>query len=195
MSSRLAERLREATGPFHVSVERALPLTRCELTVDAYRRILGAFLGFYGPLEAGLVRLATCSAELNLIGREKISWLRQDLCALGASESDLAAIPTCPDLPRVDAVDRAFGCMYVLEGATLGGQIIARNLEQHLAMGAQSCAFFRAYGAATGTMWRTFVAHLNRQEPPFDGAVAAAVETFECLERWLVARGAPTWQK
>jgi signal transduction histidine kinase len=53
------------------------------------------------------VRLVTCSAELNLIGREKTPWLRRDLCALGASESDLAAIPTCPDLPRVNLLSNA----------------------------------------------------------------------------------------
>src|SRR6185437_6683163 len=50
----LPARLKEATAPLHDSVERALPLAAPGLTLDAYRRILAAFLGFYVPLEAAL---------------------------------------------------------------------------------------------------------------------------------------------
>ena len=188
-------RLRDATRSVHASVERALPLARHELTREAYRRILSAFLGFYVPTEAELLRMARQSGEVDLLVREKAPRLRQDLRALGTSESELAEIPTCPEVPSVEGFDRFLGCLYVLEGATLGGQIIARHLHKHLAIDASSGgSFFHAHGAETGAVWRAFVARLEREEPPFDGAVAAAVETFECLERWLAARGAPTWQ-
>ena len=191
----LAECLRDATRPHHASIERALPLASLGLTLDAYRSVLGVFLGFYGPLEAGLIRVAAKRGDLDLRGREKVPQLRDDLRMLGVSEAGLAAIPTCPAVPQIDAVPRALGCMYVLEGATLGGRIIARDLERRLAIdqGAGG-AFLHGYGTETGAMWRSFVARLNRQPPPYDGVLAAAVETFEHFERWLIAQGAPAWR-
>jgi heme oxygenase (biliverdin-IX-beta and delta-forming) len=191
----LAECLRNVTGRHHASIERTLPLASFGLAVDVYRRILGAFLGFYEPLEAGLIRVVVDCGDLDLRGREKGSRLRHDLRMLGLSEAGLAAIPRCPTVPHVDGVPGALGCMYVLEGSTLGGQIIHRHLEERLAIDAHSGGtFFHGYGAETGAMWRSFVARLNRQPPPFERVVAAAVETFEQFERWLIAQGAPTWR-
>ncbi len=84
--------------------------------------------------------------------------------------------------------------MYVLEGATLGGRVIARRLEQHLSVDPRTGGrFFRPYGSETSSMWSSFVVRLNREPPPFDDVLAAALETFDSLERWLIARGAPTW--
>jgi heme oxygenase len=190
----LAACLREATGPLHASIERTLSLATFELSFPVYRRILGAFLGFYTPLEARLVREATQSGDIDLLGREKVALLRKDLRTLGATPEGLAALPLCRAVPRIDGMPRALGCMYVLEGATLGGQLIARRLNEHLGIDVHSGgAFFAAYGAETGAMWRAFVARLNRQPPPFDSTLAAAVETFEQLQGWFVAQGAPTW--
>ena len=190
----LANRLRDATVAHHASVERTLPFATLGHTLPAYRRVLGAFLGFYEPLEGRLQYVATSSGDIDLMGREKVSLLRGDMRMLGASEEALAALPRCPAMPLIDGVPRALGCMYVLEGATLGGQIIARHLKAQLGIDERSGgSFFFAYGAETGTMWRAFVARLNRQPSPHDSTLAAATETFERLEAWLVAQGAPTW--
>jgi heme oxygenase (biliverdin-IX-beta and delta-forming) len=190
----LAHRLREATVAHHASIERTLSFANLSHTIPVYRRVLGAFLGFYELLEGRLQRMATSSGDVDLMGREKVPLLRRDLRMLGASEEGLAALPRCPATPLIDGVPRALGCMYVLEGATLGGQIIARHLKAHLGIDERSGgSFFFAYGAEMGTMWHAFVARLNRQPSPFDSILAAATETFERLEAWLVAQGAPTW--
>ncbi len=178
----------------HASIERTVPLATIGSTRTAYRRVLAALLGFYEPLERRLQSVARASGDLDLMGREKVSLLHRDMQRLGVSEQALAQLPRCPALPPIDGVPRALGCMYVLEGATLGGQIIARHLEAHLGIDEGSGgSFFHAYGADTGAMWRAFVARLNRQPSPFDSILAAAAETFEQLEAWLVAQGAPTW--
>jgi heme oxygenase len=50
----------------------------------------------------------------------------------------------------------AVGCLYVLEGATLGGQFISRHLAT-LGIGpANGGLFFHGYGAKTGEMWKSF---------------------------------------
>jgi heme oxygenase (biliverdin-IX-beta and delta-forming) len=195
-TSPLAERLRAATHPLHEAAERALALGAGGLTLEAYRRVLAALLGYYAPLEASLIRIAQrFPQDIDLLGREKIPALRRDLRALGVSDAQASRIPLCPFVPDVSDVPRALGCLYVLEGATLGGRVIARQIREQLAIDARSGgAFFHAYGAETGSMWRSFQARLNREPPPHERTVSAAVETFERLERWLFDRGAPTWQ-
>ena len=74
------------------------------------------------------------------------------------------------------------GCLYVLEGATLGGVVIRRHPEQKLRLGPDNgAAFFHAYGPDTGRRWREFCGALElalpdrlgqarlspRQTPPF----------------------------
>jgi heme oxygenase len=86
------------------------------------------------------------------------------------------------------------GTLYVLEGATLGGQIIQRQLHCSLGLDAGSgAAFFVGYGARTRQMWMQFSAHLERAPGlDIDAATHAAVQTFETMERWLRAwLGAP----
>jgi heme oxygenase len=188
----LAECLRAQSKARHASIERALlPLLSPALTLDGYRTILAALLGFYEPLEAVLIRAAGLPCDVDLRGREKAPRLRCDMRALGASEAELVALPRCSALPRIDGARKAVGCMYVLEGATLGGRIIARKVQQHLSIdAAHGGGFFHGYGGDTAAMWQRFVMGLNRQPPPFDDVLAATLETFERLEHWLFARGA-----
>jgi heme oxygenase len=185
----LAECLRAESKARHASIERTLlPLLSPGLTLDGYRTILEALLGFFEPLEARLIRVAG-------VPPEKALRLRRDLRALGASEAELTALPSCCAIPRIDGARRALGCMYVLEGAMLGGRIIARKVQQHLSIdAAHGGAFFHGHGGDTAAVWERFVVGLNRQPPPFEDVLAATLETFESLENWLLARGAAKWR-
>jgi heme oxygenase len=81
------------------------------------------------------------------------------------------------------------GTAYVLEGATLGGQIITRHLQQELGIQPEcGGAFFHSYGASVAPMWREFVEVLNTYPATEDeqvALVASACETFSSLEAWL----------
>jgi heme oxygenase (biliverdin-IX-beta and delta-forming) len=193
--ARLAEHLRIETSEWHASIECALPLGEQRLPIDSYRRILKAFLGFYDPFETQLNRLALrIPNAIPVQGRYKVPWLRSDLRALGLCEGELAAIPRCPYLPSMECPTTALGCMYVTEGATLGGQVISRRLKEHLGLEpGNGASFFAGYGLSTGAMWRSFVARLDAELPPYQRFIAAAAETFDCFARWLRARGAPAW--
>lgn len=183
----IALALRERTRGVHKRLEHALPLTEPDLTVAAYRVIVEAFYGFYAPLEVHLAAVV----GLPIHGRTKVWRLRADLRALGASESRVEALPRCASLPDVTTLARALGCLYVLEGATLGGRVIVRALGPHLDIGpATGAAFFEGYGAETGSMWRSFLAHVNASRGPLEETLAAAVDTFSTFERWLAAQGA-----
>jgi heme oxygenase len=185
--------LRDATRPAHQRLERALPLGDPGLTLDAYRRILEALYGFYEPLEADLETTAgTSSGErVPIGGRQKVWRLRADLRALGARDASLDALPRCRCLPEVTTYARALGCLYVVEGATLGGSIVARALREHFGLGPNTGAsFFHGYGVETGAMWRSFLAHLEASPASPAEVMGAALDTFRAYERWLRERRA-----
>lgn len=187
----LLERLRHETAPYHQRIERCIPLLAPGITVEVYRRYLSQMWGFYVPTERRL-RLAIdgCAEGLNLEERQKTPLLERDLRALGVDEIDIERLPHCATLPDTDTPPRIAGCLYVLEGATLGGQFLVRRLRRELPlldkMGALS--FLDGYGDATGARWRAFCAYLTHWSDisnTEDFVVASAIETFRCLELWL----------
>jgi len=182
------ERLRAETRPHHDAIEKALDLTSRTLTPFTYRQTLARFHGFYRPLEVGVQAVGGWADRgLDLAERWKTPLLEADLRALGVD--DPAALPVCTDLPPHATVAAAFGCLYVLEGATLGGQVISRALEKSLGLTPEAGGrFFRGYGDRTGKMWQAFRAALTAcavAPCDQDEIVSAAKDTFVKLHRWI----------
>lgn len=190
----ILQRLKHDTRGHHDSIERAVDLPSRLRSPAAYCAVLARLYGFYAPAEAALGVVEGLPLALDdLASRWKAGLLARDLAALGLAPGELAALPRCAALPPLPDVARALGCLYVLEGATLGGQLIARQLADGPGVTADhGGAFFSGYGPATGPMWRRFgaalAAHARTPEHE-DAMVAAAQETFGALERWLAERG------
>jgi heme oxygenase len=178
--------LRAATADVHVALEAQLDLGRIDR--EGYRALLSRFLGFYEPLE----RSAPCYAQpgwLDEVDRRKAEWLVADLRALALSERQIAALPRCAWLPPLNSAAEQLGCMYVIEGSTLGGAHIARHVLPRLGItSATGGAFFHSYGAGVGKNWRTLLAGLETRidsDPARREAAAAARQTFTLLQAWL----------
>ncbi len=187
----LRDALREHTRAQHARLEQRLAIERRVRDRDAYVELLRRFLGFYVPVEARVVAFAQAFRDngIDLAERLKVAKLQRDLIVLGENASnhaDSIFIPAIPTFPR------AVGCFYVMEGSTLGAQVIMRCVRESLGFEAEhGAAFFAGYGARTGAMWQTFLRFLGAL--PFDEqaaaeAIAAAGETFESLEHWLCDR-------
>lgn len=174
-------RLRNETRPYH---ERAESLVGLPGSLDGHVQTLAQFFGFIEPLErAAADTLAPLGAEL--AGRQKAKLLEADLAHFGVASADL---PRCRDLPSVNTIPAALGAMYVFEGATLGGQIVARHIEQNLGLSdGTGYTFHRSYGSRVGEMWRQFGAVLTSHSSPDvdDSIVASASETFQRLCDWF----------
>ncbi len=182
--------LKWETRPHHERAERVVRLMEPDLTLDGYRRHLEALYGLYAPLEAALAaRLEDRFPELRLAERWKLPLLAEDLRALGHDEASLARLPRLVRPPPLPGVPEALGSLYVLEGATLGGQVLLRHLQRHFeGVAVGSFAFFRAYGEAVGPMWKAFGEALTRACPEPELApqvVRGAQDTFEAFEAWL----------
>jgi heme oxygenase len=191
-------RLRLETRGEHEAVERVLDLMSASLTHEGYRQRLQQFYGFYAPLESALQALSSqphdeadeaawsrpvrsaLAARLN-----KTAHLRQDLQYLGVMTE---ALPLCRNLPPVSTPSEVLGCLYVMEGATLGGRIITQHVGAVLGITpATGGSFFEGYGADTGKMWRGMRLLLIDSAPdtPTENTIVAnAIATFASLRSW-----------
>jgi len=183
----LLGRLRARTRAEHTAIEGALDLMRDDLSLSDYRRLLERFFGFYAPVEAQLAcLLPRAGLGLDFEARRKLPWLRADLEALGELAPDSLAV--CDALPMLHTPAQAVGCLYVLEGATLGGQLIVRHVLRTLGLTPETGArFFHGNGARTAEMWlalRTALAGFAADPPTAEAAVESANATFRSLRHW-----------
>jgi len=182
--------LKEATGLRHAALESRLPLLDARMSQAGYRQLLQLFLGYYEPLEAKLLALPHWGAlGFDYAERRKTPRLMQDLRVLGETPEAIEGFARCQNLPTVATQEQLLGCLYVIEGATLGGQIITRHLHANLGLTPLSgSAFFDGYGAQTGRQWKNFCAMLRLNAGETKGQqdiFTTANQTFETLGQWL----------
>jgi len=194
----IMQRLRERTAGIHAETER-LPLMAALLdpgiTPADYARYLAALHGVYASVEPALYAALSPTLVTRLGVRPKLPALQRDIAALGLSPCLPASAP--PPRPRVvvDGQAAALGGLYVLEGATLGGRVIATRLQRvpgpHMGL---PLSFLNFHGAEAGAAWRRFSAamtELCRQAQAQDDAVAAgALAVFEAVHCALREAGA-----
>jgi heme oxygenase len=153
----LHDRLRARTQTLHEQAERALNLEARLSSIEAYCGLLRTLWQLHAGYEAAFAGQSWSSSPIDFAARRRSDMLLTDLNVLGAAD-----IPSVPfDTPVIGPFD-AIGCLYVLEGSTLGGQIILRHAEERLGLtAANGAGFFHGYGARTGEMWRQLVDAIN----------------------------------
>jgi heme oxygenase len=195
-------RLRAHTSALHAATEE-LPLMRAlmEATEDGYRRYLVRIHAVYTAVEPPLY--APVSGELRraLGVTPKLEALEKDLTGLGLQPpSD----PSQPDQASASARQRidellgvappgrvgaALGGLYVLEGATLGGQVIARRLQARWNGSPPPLEFLQFRGKSAPVDWRGFGAALTAwadRHPEAEGAILdGAGAVFEVVHEAL----------
>ena len=188
-ASPLRQALRRETADLHRRLEADLGLLEFDLSLDRYRRVLEFFFGFYAPIEVGLARVTSAGAPLGFPLRARTALIESDLLSLGLSRQEIADLPRCADLPRLSCAEELGGCLYVLEGACLGGQVIAPALQERLGVAKGSGAsFFIGDAEGTPARWRLFLAWLEglaRAGSATAEIVASARATFLAFALWV----------
>ncbi len=182
----LLKRLKVETGPAHDRIEAAMDLDRRIASRDEYRNLLVRFYGFHSAWERSASAVAPDRAFFEK--RCKTGLLVKDLVALGLREDEIIRLPQCAPLMPLPSPLAVLGSMYVVEGSTLGGAIIAREVERKLGLGAETgCAYFKSYGRETAMMWKEFGATLMAASSPEvdDVIVETARKTFDVMHDWL----------
>ena len=173
------DRLRAATRDAHERLDRRMEAV--ERLADPVRReeLLGRYAAFHLPADAALAPHLDDVADLDFAERSRASLLA------GADEDH-------PSFPRPGSRGEALGMLYVLEGSTLGGRFILRELTRR-GIDDPRLAFLDPYGSETGRRWRGFLEVLERETADDPGSVdaaeAGAVKGFAHAERILC--GAP----
>jgi heme oxygenase len=176
-------RLRAATAPAHERLEADLDLFTAIATPRGRRRLVRRFHGLHSGAEAVLAPWLGAVPGLDFQARRRRDLLAADLAALGE-----AAAPAPPH-PAPTSLPEALGQFYVLEGSTLGGQVIRKRV---LGAGGtmQGLSFLDPYGAETGPRWKSFLGILDRecQRPArAEAAVRGGLAGFEAARRHLCA--------
>jgi heme oxygenase len=181
--------LRSATWPLHQRLEKRLDIKTRFTALDAYRVHLESMWGFCTAIERRIGSRLFDGALADYDERRKVPLLERDLVALGVDSESVAALPCCETLPEIGDPAAAFGCIYVLEGATLGGRTLLPIVQSRLGFTADhGAAYLSSYGADVGTMWRAFRVALDAWCVAAERRVRAAqtaVATFSSLDHWL----------
>jgi heme oxygenase len=192
--SLLRQQLKHETAGLHQRLETQLGLMGSELSIHRYQTVLRTFYGFYAPVEARLAQLAAAGPPLGFPLRARCELIERDLYALGLARCELAGLPRCTNLPRLSCPEDLAGCLYVLEGACLGGQVIAQALRRQLGVDRGSGAsFFVGDAEATSARWilvLTWLDGLARAGARREEIVASACATFLTIARWVEQQGA-----
>ena len=185
------QRLRSKTANSHQLIEQnhaSQLLISEEVTIVHYADYLKKLYGFVHGFEKMVFPLLKHNQLLQLDDRRKSHFIQADLALLNhtAAQPYLNDALFSTHYPNAAA---AFGGMYVLEGSTLGGQIISKHLSKVLGNEvAGKTTYLSAYAKQTGSMWKSFLQLLcdaGTTTCNEDEIIDSAVNTFSLLNNCL----------
>ena len=185
------ERLRAATHDVHMRLHRqpsfAL-LAKGTIDRGSYRSLLCRLYGFHAPLELALVQASnSLGLDVEMARRRRVHLLRDDLTALRMSEAEITALPGITGLAPLNTRDKLMGALYVREGSTLGGRVLARQLDRLLGSNSLHGRLFLAGDPGEPQLWQRCCSLLEEVAATgnLDETIQAAIATFSALETWL----------
>lgn len=152
-----------------------------------YIALLKPFYAFFGGLEDHIATSLVKPYLDDYPQRRKTALLAQDILFCGG---ELPTKAHTDALPEVYDPISAMGAIYVIEGSSLGGQIISRMIAKQLHASENSFSYFIGYGDQTESMWLRFKNSVN-QLPEARAAelIKAGNDTFMKFKNWIVLNG------
>ncbi len=187
----IRERLKAATNEVHERLhghEGFAAAAAGTISAPDYRDLLARLHGFHAAFDAQMTCAPVAFAQnLELPARARAGLLAQDLTGRGVAAETTARLPRA-ELVALHSEGEYLGALYVVEGSTMGGIIIARALA---AFGADR-RFYFGHGADHGRLWRVFAARLETLDgEAAEAAERAAASVFAAFETWMTGwRGA-----
>ena len=161
----LQQILKESTKNKHALLEQLMfvePIMAGTLTLDQYRQILTTNYLVHKHFEHKLHSLLSTenAVALTMHNRVKSQFLKEDMLQINAFVHNYIIDNS---LPQFENEAAAFGALYVLEGATLGGNVIVKKLQTipHFTSMGLNFNYYQAYGDQLGTYWKEFCKTLN----------------------------------
>jgi heme oxygenase len=159
------------------------------LQIEEYKNLLLATYIFHEQIEKQLAKIPAIVLYqgLNFGARQKTQALKQDIENLGITANVSQAMP---NTIKIQTLEQGLGAMYVMEGATLGGAIIFRELQKNKNLQNYSNAmhYYQIYGENTGKNWKEFCSILQevaKTPTQIDQIVETANKTFDAYIQCL----------
>lgn len=175
--------LRIETSSVHRRLDQTLELLDRLQAFETRTALVRGYYAFYRGAEIAVAPFLSAVADLDFAGRCRSPLIARDIRSLGGCASMESAM-------KLDIATRseAFGAMYVLEGSSLGGRLILRDLVRQ-SVSLTGLAFLDPYGALTAEFWLGFLAILEREtasgKETIREAVSGALKAFVFAELCL----------
>lgn len=183
--------IKEETKIHHQQVEKVLVQELKNLTdKDNYGRLLERLFLFYKPIETDLHNVIDETLIPDISERKHTQRILTDLELL---EYEAPRELSTSQL-EISSPSYALGILYVIEGSTLGGQIISKMIHNNLPMeGIDATNYFSSYRELNGEMWKKFGNRISEIEDSVDHTelLQGAKDTFNNLKYWLEATKKP----
>ncbi|MCX7102051.1 MAG: biliverdin-producing heme oxygenase [Methylobacter sp.] len=182
--------LRHATLQYHVQLNHhplLVGITQTNYNLANYHKLLFSYFHLYKALES-LINdfLGRQHCVFDYDKRNKLAWLIDDLAYMHLESPQLSC---SLNLSALKTVGQLVGVLYVIEGSTLGGQMISRSLNEHHGLTRKTGArFFFGYGENTAIMWQNFIDFadcISGDEIQCRAAENAACQTFQLFNQVL----------
>lgn len=178
------ERLRSTSAPSHQHLE-SLPVSvsimNPNVTKEQYAHYLALMMDVVRDTETNIYPMLN-SIVPDIDDRRKALQLESDLVFLGYKNNGNAN-PISSN--KSITTGFAMGIMYVIEGSSLGGRVILKNINTALGFDeANGAGYFAGYGAVTGSRWKSFLDVLVKYENENDNEdeiIAGANHAFDAI--------------
>lgn len=182
------ENLRNATAQSHTNLE-ALPISTSimnpAVTNDEYALYLALMKDIVKDAEENIFP-ALADIVTDLYERNKTHLLEKDLDFLGYTKQSIENNPVSSGITNPSKAF-ALGVFYVIEGSSLGGRVILKNINAALGHDIEKGAsYFGGYGGQTGSYWKNFLNALTQYETETGSAdeiIAGADYAFNAISK------------
>jgi heme oxygenase len=192
--SEIRQLLRAATHEIHVRLDNhplLAGITKPDYSMLSYQQVLLGYFYLYRVLEKAISdAIARDALDFDYQARLKLPWLNTDLKFFNIEPLSVGHFWSHGMKPFVirNAAELV-GVLYAIEGSTLGGQVIARQVAKNFGLtSANGGRFFSGYGTQTAERWNAFEIFMQRSCLDADSqyqASGTAVTTFLLVERTL----------
>lgn len=177
----VSEYLKQNTAVYHDAAEKLFnsgKIFNKTFTLEDYKKIIHTnYLMLLHSEDKIFHKLDRYSEKLQLNDRKKLPLIEKDLKSLLLEKT--AAGHELELLSHHEAL----GAMYVIEGSTLGGNVIAKQLSRTEGFDDVTFNFFGCYHENTGPMWKNFKETLDAEvhENKYDEVLSGAKKLYTFL--------------
>lgn len=139
------------------SLPISLAITSDDVTITQYGNYLQLMYSVVSEIENHVYPLLENIIQ-DLAKRLKLGWIENDLQKLNID------VPQNAQVFKFGSTNKSFalGIAYVIEGSTLGGRYMLKNITKNLALDQENGAsYFSGYDNLTGLRWKNFISDME----------------------------------